>query len=146
MSSEGMIVIGAAGTLAGAFRQVAADACANWYLFDYDADDSTNIAYCDLSDGASVEAAIGTIPITQHTYWRLLIASGVFDGSADPGLHWPRINLSLRTNLIGVTQFVCAFVQGVLDYQKQARLVVVTSAAARVGSRDLGYGMAKAGL
>jgi len=146
MSSPGMVVVGAAGTLAVAFREAVADTCDNWFLFDRNSDECSRIGSCDLSDTASVEAAAATIPIGNHAYWRLLIASGVFDGSADPGLHWPRLQLSLQTNLIGVTQFVCAFIQGVLNNGKQARLVVVTSAAAQVGSRDLGYGIAKAGL
>jgi 3-oxoacyl-[acyl-carrier protein] reductase len=146
VASNGMIIVGAAGTLAVAFRQAVEDSCDGLFLFDRNADERCNIGPCDLSNEDSIASAAATIEVGRHDYWRLLIASGAFDGSADPELHWPRLQLSLQTNLIGVTQLVCVFIQGVLDNGKRARIVVVTSAAAQVGSRDLGYGIAKAGL
>ena len=53
---------------------------------------------------------------------------------------------SIQINLIGVSHFVGACLHHFSQQATKIRVVIVGSAASQVGSRDLGYGVSKAGL
>ena len=146
MMGEGVVVVGAAGSLGSALRRRAAGGQGVWYLFDQTGDVSEGIVGCDLAKPEEVAGAVDTLPYASHGSWRLLFASGLYQGHCGTSPPWNDVRRSLEVNLLGVVQFVTGFVAEVQARSAPARIVVVTSAAARVGSRDIGYGVAKAGL
>ena len=53
---------------------------------------------------------------------------------------------TIQVNLLGITQLAYELCYHCVKENKRLRIIVVGSAAAFVGSRDIGYGIAKAGL
>lgn len=141
----GLVVIGAGGTLGSAFCN-AHKRRAHIYAFDKISNPQARIEECDLGISASIEKALKQLPYQSFEMWRVLVTSGIYDGTTHNTQSWSDIRESLNINLIGVTQFVTGFVECLQRTSKQARIVVVSSASARVGSHDIGYGVAKAGL
>lgn len=147
---EGLIVLGAKGSLGMAFVEAAMDQGkfegAHVHLLDKRPDDSLSVKSCDLSSSSSIRVALNDIDFAQSDYWRILVATGVYNGTDPSCTDWNEISTTLQVNLIGVSQFVIGAVDKIKKADKAARIVVVSSAAAGVGSRDLGYGISKAGL
>ncbi|WP_222937652.1 SDR family NAD(P)-dependent oxidoreductase [Spartinivicinus ruber] len=52
----------------------------------------------------------------------------------------------ININLVFVTSFCCELINRCINYNCKCRIVIVGSSASWVGSRDIGYGIAKAGL
>jgi 3-oxoacyl-[acyl-carrier protein] reductase len=146
MRDEGLIILGARGSLGAALCDATAQLCATRLLFDRMGDSSADVQACDLTVETEIDTAIQSIPIASHKLWRLVLATGAYNGSATKESSWAETRVSLQINLVGVAQFVILFIEAVYRTARQARIVVLSSAAARVGSHDTGYGIAKAGL
>jgi len=147
MMRQGLIVVGAAGTL-GVQLSSPGIPSTEWqkHLFDKDSDVSRNIKSCNLAVCSDIDAAVNSIPFEDCDYWRLLITSGIYDGQSKRAAKWDKINSSLEINLTGVVHWTYGVTEKLRDLRKKGRIVVVSSAASHVGSHDLGYGVAKAGL
>lgn len=147
---EGLIVLGAKGSLGNAFVNAAMEQGkfedSHVHLLDKRPDDSLSVKSCDLSSSSSIRVALNDIDFSQSDYWRILVATGIYNGTDSSCMDWNEISTTLQVNLIGVSQFVVGAVDKIKKAEKRARIVVVSSAAAGVGSRDLGYGISKAGL
>jgi NAD(P)-dependent dehydrogenase (short-subunit alcohol dehydrogenase family) len=146
MTTRALVVVGANGTLGSHLCQRLSGQFSQLYAFDHEQAVEQNILPCDLSVEASVEAALSMLPISAHDHWTLIVASGVYHGRDDVDLRWTSIRRSLAINLLGVTQLVSGFIDQLVAAGRSARIVVISSAAARVGSSDIGYGVSKAGL
>ncbi|GAA1517487.1 glucose 1-dehydrogenase [Nocardioides humi] len=109
--------------------------------------DNSHGVVCDVTDPHAVaEAAVHVN--TELGPVRAVVAAagwaqrGAFLGS--PSSLWQRI---LDVNLLGVMNVTEAFAASLLEYGENARLVFVSSDAARIGVRDLAvYAAAKAGV
>lgn len=145
MIRNGLVVVGAAGALGESCCAAAGSRAEVILRFDEKEDANKGVLGCDLQDDAQIQKALSAIPFSQAEKWHLLVTSGIYTGNKT-SLDWVDLRKSLNINLIGVTLFVTGFVQSLLSYGHRARIVVVSSAAARVGSRDIGYGTAKAGI
>lgn len=147
---EGLIVLGAKGSLGSAFLEAAADhkklKKAHVHLLDRLPDPSIFIKPCDLSSSSSINIALEEIDFSQSSHWRVLVATGIYNGKVSDCTDWNEVSASLQVNLIGLSQFVIGAVDKIKKSEKTARIAIVSSAAASVGSRDLGYGIAKAGI
>lgn len=147
MKQDGLVVVGAAGSLGAAFLRAIGNQSALQFLFDKEADPKLGIRPCDLASRIEIELALEAIPLHTCDMWRVLMTAGVYcGGNASKPSSWSETRESLEINLVGVVQFVAGFVERVRHKSKRARIGVVSSAAALVGSHDLGYGVAKAGL
>mgnify|MGYP006283793897 FL=1 len=147
---EGLIVLGAKGSLGSAFTETAARKGkfeeAHVHLLDRIPDQSLSVKSFDLASSASISAALNNIDFSQSDHWRILVATGIYDGTDPNSTDWNQISNTIQVNLVGVSQFVIGAVDKIKQAEKTARIAVVSSAAAGVGSRDLGYGISKAGL
>ncbi|MDD3371787.1 MAG: SDR family NAD(P)-dependent oxidoreductase [Alphaproteobacteria bacterium] len=146
METHGLIVMGAAGAL-GAFVRASAEAAGAAQAFFFDKlQTEDGVRKCDLADGGEIVSALEAIPFEACDRWRLLIASGVYDGAGNGPASWERIKASLEVNLVGAVHFATGIAEKLRQAGKPGRIVIVSSAAASVGSCDIGYGVAKAGL
>jgi len=147
MMRQGLIIIGAAGTLG---MQLSAPKLptAKWqkHLFDREPNISLNIKSCNLAICSDIDAAVNSIPFEDCDYWRLLITAGIYDGQSKRSVEWDKINTSIEVNLTSIVHWTHGVTEKLRHLQKEGRLVIVSSAASHVGSHDLGYGVAKAGL
>jgi NAD(P)-dependent dehydrogenase (short-subunit alcohol dehydrogenase family) len=116
------------------------------YLLDKRASVDGVVKPCDLSRPERIDEAVASLPFGSIDRVRCLVSTGVYDGQTTGLPDWENVSRSLQVNLVGPTQFCIGVVRRVLQAQIPLRLVVVSSAAAAVGSADLGYGTAKAGL
>lgn len=147
LAKQGLIVIGAKGTLGSAFLSMPiCKKTKNLYRYDRVADLDAGISECDLSSSDSVASALENIPFETCDRWRLVFTSGVYNGAAAISQDWDEIQRSLNVNLINVAQLTLAFAKKLKALEKSGRIVIVSSAASSVGSNDFGYGIAKAGL
>lgn len=144
---NGLIVLGAKGTLGKAFSDAAIgrNTPMNIHLLDKTPEPLSFIKECDLSSPHSITIALNNIDFTESEHWRILVATGIYNGIA-PTTNWSEISSTLQVNLMGVSQFVIGSAEKLKEANKTGRIVVVSSAAASVGSRDIGYGISKAGL
>lgn len=144
MIKRGLVVVGAEGALGKGFLAAAEARCDLVYRLDLALADG--VIACDLRDEQQIRSALETLPISRADFWHLLVTSGYYAGSGPTSLAWPELKESLQANLIGVTLLAARFVELVREHDARARIVLVSSAAARVGSQDIGYGVAKAGI
>lgn len=140
------VLMGATGTLGTMVHQHAINHFDHVVAVDILPCPDRDITVCDLADSKAVTRTIGALPIHAYSRWVLVVAAGVYDGKENADLNWSSISRSINVNLVGVAQAVCLFSQKLVAAQKMGRVVVVSSAAARVGSADIGYGVSKAGL
>jgi 3-oxoacyl-[acyl-carrier protein] reductase len=103
---------------------------------------------CDFGNRRQLQDLLNTLPIGKFDQLTLISCIGKFgeetfqaDKVFDPDVLYD----SLQVNLGGVAHFV-AHILSRSDHIPRTRIVVVGSTAAHVGSRDLGYAIAKAGL
>ena len=103
---------------------------------------------CDFGDRRQIHKLLDTVPIGKLAQLTLISCIGKFgeesfqaDSAFEPDLLYD----SLQVNLLGIAHFV-AEILGRSARVPKRRVVIVGSAAAHVGSRDLGYAIAKAGL
>ena len=143
---SGLVIVGASGALASESLKLLSNTHKEIVLFDKVADLQRNILPCNLLSVEDVRAALAAIPIERYATWRVLLCSGLYRGVDHPSLEWAELQASLAANLLGPVQFVTGFASRAMANSAKVRIVVVTSAAARVGSRDISYGIAKAGL
>ncbi len=146
MKTDGLVVLGARGTLGSAFCSSTKELCAAQFLFDRLEDSNENTFACDLASEEQISSAVKRLPINAHRMWRLLITAGTYSGTASSTLSWSEIRTSIQVNLIGIAQFATMFMDKIYKERCSARIVIISSAAARVGSLDMGYGIAKAGI
>ena len=77
----------------------------------------------------------------------LISAIGKFGSNhEEEDLNFDAIAETIGVNLLGVTQVCMGVSDQCLKQNKKLRMVLVGSAAGAVGSRDIGYGIAKSGL
>jgi NAD(P)-dependent dehydrogenase (short-subunit alcohol dehydrogenase family) len=103
---------------------------------------------CDFGDRRQLQKLLDALPIKKYEQLILISCVGKFGAetfSADNVFDPDILYQSLQVNLLGVAHFVAEILSRSHQIPKK-RIVVVGSAAAHVGSRDLGYGIAKAGL
>jgi 3-oxoacyl-[acyl-carrier protein] reductase len=103
---------------------------------------------CDFGDRRQIGKLVDVLPIGKLDQLILISCIGKFGAETfqvrkvfDADILYE----SLQVNLLGVAHFV-AGILGRSAHIPKRRVVVVGSTAAHVGSRDLGYGIAKAGL
>jgi NAD(P)-dependent dehydrogenase (short-subunit alcohol dehydrogenase family) len=144
MTWDGIIVIGAAGGLG---RKVIPLLVPHVnIMLPLDRIGQPEIQYLDLADWESVERLLAAIPISRSSKWGMVIASGVYDGGDLPNRSPSYLEHSLAVNLLRPVQLAVGFAERLVSLSGIGRIVVVTSAAAYVGSRDIAYGTSKAGL
>lgn len=142
-----LIVMGAAGTLGSAFTEAARPFSREIFLYDRLENAAKDIRGCDLSSDAEVLSTIQEIGERLHGRVGIVLASGLFDGTTQPlTSHWCQTQVSLEINLNSLTRVAVEVSKMLVKNCCSGRVVIVSSAAARVGSEDIGYGVAKAGL
>ena len=103
---------------------------------------------CDFGDRRQLQDLLNTLPIGKVDQLILISCIGKFGEEtfqAGKVFNQDMMYDSLQVNLLGVAHFV-AHVLSRSDHILRKRIVVVGSTAAHVGSQDLGYAIAKAGL
>ena len=103
---------------------------------------------CDFSDRRQIEKLVDTLRIRKRDRLILISCIGKFGEEtfrADKVFNADTLYDSVQVNLLGVAHFVAEILSR-SDLVPKKRIVVVGSAAAHVGSRDLGYAIAKSGL
>jgi len=103
---------------------------------------------CDFADRRQIQKLLDTFPIRRLDQLVLISCIGKFGEEtfpADKAFNPDIFYESVQVNLLGVAHFVAEILSRA-DHVAKKRIVLVGSTAAHVGSRDLGYGIAKAGL
>ena len=103
---------------------------------------------CDFADRRQLQELLNILPIEQFDELIVISCVGKFGADtfqADKVFDPDSLYDSLQVNLLSVAHFVAAVVNR-SEHIPKRRVVVVGSTAAHVGSRDLGYAIAKAGL
>ena len=103
---------------------------------------------CDFGDRRQIEKLLDILPIRKHDRLVLISCIGKFGAEtfrADKVFDADTLYDSVQVNLLGVAHFVAEILSR-SDHIPRKRIVVVGSTAAHVGSRDLGYAIAKSGL
>jgi NAD(P)-dependent dehydrogenase (short-subunit alcohol dehydrogenase family) len=103
---------------------------------------------CDVRNKHQIQSTVNQIPI--HEYDKIILISCIGKFGVEtfkfPCLEEDSLYESVQVNLLGVSHFIISLVKKCLNQNLSTRIVVVGSAAANVGSRDVGYGISKAGL
>jgi 3-oxoacyl-[acyl-carrier protein] reductase len=140
-------IFGAAGSLGRAFTEAARLRATRVLLYDRMADDLTGIRKCDLASCVDVDRSVCEICEIAPFRVGIVFTAGIFDGSSPPiDVPWDRSAESLQINLNSTAQIAVESTKELLRAGARVRLIVVSSAAARVGSHDISYGVSKAGL
>jgi 3-oxoacyl-[acyl-carrier protein] reductase len=103
---------------------------------------------CDFGDRRQIQKLADTLPIKRLDQLVLISCIGKFGQEtfqADKAFSADTLYDSVQVNLLGVAHLVAEILSR-SDHIAKKRIVLVGSAAAHVGSRDLGYAIAKAGL
>jgi 3-oxoacyl-[acyl-carrier protein] reductase len=103
---------------------------------------------CDFADRRQIQELLDTLPIKELDQLVLISCIGKFGEEtfqADKAFNPDVLYDSVQVNLLGVAHFVAEILSR-SDHIAKKRIVLVGSAAAQVGSRDLGYSISKAGL
>ncbi|MDJ0557391.1 MAG: SDR family oxidoreductase [Microcoleaceae cyanobacterium MO_207.B10] len=146
-----LIILGVAGVL-GSFLTNCDDLDADIFGIDiHQTTNNKNLKYyfdCDFKDRNKIRETIEKIPVEKYQKHLVVSCIGTF---AEPTFNSTvfeeeKIYESIQVNLIGTSHFVIGLLKKCLAKNIQNRVVIVGSAAAYVGSRDIGYGVAKAGL
>jgi len=140
---HGCIIVGASGSLGSQIIPPARD-----YITIYADKISTNdrISVLDIADQSAIKTFVKNISFTSADRWHICIASGVYDGIQKNILEWEQVEHSLQINLVGPMYFLLRCIARIREENLSARIVLISSMAAGVGSHDVGYGIAKAGL
>ncbi|MEM1369189.1 MAG: SDR family oxidoreductase [Cyanobacteria bacterium P01_H01_bin.15] len=141
---QGLIVLGASGSLASDVISSVRHRFDELYLFDKCA--KNDVIKCDLSSNQEVDCKVQNIPLERANKWCLLSCVGIYDGAGSSDNHFNAVENSICVNLTGVIRFSLQVIDSIRNSGAFMRMVIVTSAASRVGSRDIGYGVSKAGL
>jgi 3-oxoacyl-[acyl-carrier protein] reductase len=103
---------------------------------------------CDFRDRRQIQELPDTLPIKQLDQLVLISCIGKFGKETfqpDKAFSAEVLYDSVQVNLLGVAHLVAEILSR-SDHIAKKRIVLVGSSAAHVGSRDLGYGIAKAGI
>jgi 3-oxoacyl-[acyl-carrier protein] reductase len=103
---------------------------------------------CDFGDRRQIQKLPDTLPIKRLDQLVLISCIGKFGKEtfqADKAFSPDILYDSVQVNLVGVAHLVAEILSR-SEHIAKKRIVLVGSAAAHVGSRDLGYAIAKAGL
>ena len=103
---------------------------------------------CDFGERRQIGRLLDAVPMKRLDQLILISCIGKFGEEtfrAKKAFNPDILYDSLQVNLLGIAHFVAELLSRSAHIPKR-RIVVVGSTAARVGSRDLGYGIAKAGL
>lgn len=141
----GLVVLGAAGDLGSEVTRRLRSLSPH-VLLDHRTDTRREIAPCDVIDPWAVERALDRLPLATSGRWHLVTTVGHYRGADDPDGDWRALRYSIEVNLSGVAHFAAGMAHRLVRAGVSGRIVIVGSAAAAVGSRDIGYGAAKAGL
>jgi 3-oxoacyl-[acyl-carrier protein] reductase len=103
---------------------------------------------CDVRNKHQIQSTVDQIPI--HEYEKIILISCIGKFGVEtfqtPFLEEDSLYESVQVNLLGISHFIISLVKKCLHQNLSTRIIVVGSAAANVGSRDVGYGISKAGL
>ncbi|MCU0540624.1 MAG: SDR family oxidoreductase [Oscillatoriaceae cyanobacterium Prado104] len=103
---------------------------------------------CDIGNRDLVRSTVEQIPFAEYQKVILISCIGKFGEATFQSAVFDENSLyeSIQVNLLGVSHFMVAALKKCLAAKILTRAIVISSAAAYVGSRDIGYGIAKAGL
>jgi NAD(P)-dependent dehydrogenase (short-subunit alcohol dehydrogenase family) len=147
MAAETVVIFGAFGSLGSELADYARSQGHRLILFDKDPPPASDVLDCDLADEASTVEALRNIPINADCRYRILFTAATYNGSGDSETApWEQVAKSLQINLLSQCHIALAMAQAMVGRGICGRIVLTSSAAARVGSCDIGYGVAKAGL
>lgn len=110
-----------------------------------------NLSYylaCDFSNRSQIRATIDTLPIFNYKKVIFVSCIGKFGDETFNSFSFEEESLyeNIQVNLVGIAHFMIAAIKRCLTQNIPTRVIIVGSAAAYVGSRDIAYGIAKAGL
>jgi len=103
---------------------------------------------CDFGDRRQIQELLDTLPIKKLDQLVLISCIGKFGAETfqtEKAFNPDTLYDSVQVNLLGVAHFVAEILSR-SGHMAKKRVVLVGSTAAHVGSRDLGYSIAKAGL
>jgi NAD(P)-dependent dehydrogenase (short-subunit alcohol dehydrogenase family) len=150
-----VILLGVNGTLSTAvINEIRRNHADDVVMFGFDVQPSsellpaTNYQKCDLRKRADIRRALDAIPYGSYSDLRLIICSAVM---SPPTFQTSRFDEktfyeSSQINLIGQVHFATDFAMRCVNAGAKARVVLIGSTAAYVGSRDVGYSMSKSAL
>jgi len=147
-----VVFLGVNGTLSTAVIENIADKTNKIDMIGFDVQTATPLPVkyyrCDLASRNSIRDAIVRIPYRQYQDIRLLICASVMNTVQlnSMTLQEDALYDNLQINLGGQLHFATAFAQKAIEAGTKARVVFVGSTAAYVGSNDIAYAAAKAGL
>jgi len=104
---------------------------------------------CDLAEKEQIFSTLNTIKFSDYQRIIFISTVGLFGEPTftDDGFNEKDFCKSVEVNLLGVCNFISGSIARCLkDKVPEIRVVIVGSTAAQVGSLNLGYGVAKAGL
>jgi len=104
---------------------------------------------CDFKEKKNISAAIQSIPFQSFDTVKVISCIGLFGAktfNGDASFDENSLYESVQVNLLGVSHFTVNALSLCQEKNIPARIIIVGSAAAQVGSQDVGYGIAKAGL
>ncbi|RDH43367.1 SDR family NAD(P)-dependent oxidoreductase [Zooshikella ganghwensis] len=155
MRAHTLLILGVNSTLAGAFLEQLKKPT-HYYVLGIDRQEKAS--YSQLTDymmldfsQTSIQQIGQELPLDFSGELVFISCIGRFGDRKDK--HQGRSRLSttdvlaqINVNLMYVTSFCCEVINRCLYSGGKCRIVIVGSSAAWVGSRDIGYGIAKAGL
>lgn len=155
MKKIAVILLGVNGTLSGAIIDAINSKHADsidMYGFDVQPTTEHKLAsyrQCDLASRESITAALATLPFGKYKDMRLLICAAKMNPSTfneNMELDVDMLYERLQINIVGQAHFATDFAMRCVKAGVRGRVVAIGSTAAYVGSSDLAYATAKAGL
>ncbi|MGI0119550.1 SDR family NAD(P)-dependent oxidoreductase [Zooshikella sp. RANM57] len=155
MTNQTLLILGANSTLAGAFLKQQENAN-SINVFGIDRQDKAS--YSQLSDymkldfsRTSIQQIWQDLPLNFANDVIFISCIGRFGEQGNQlqgqsSLSTKDVLAQININLMYVTSFCCELINQCLYYGSKCRIVIVGSSASWVGSRDIGYGVAKSGL
>ena len=147
-----IIIMGSNGNLGSALVRLLAKNHSIIGIDKHKASTHSNIQYlsCNLAAPQHINKTLQLIPVLPHQKITLISTAGIFgEPSFESDIfHDEAFCESIDVNLLGPCRLISHLAARVLKTQASPKLkiIVVGSTGAHVGSLDLGYGVAKAGL
>ena len=151
MTIKNIIILGANGSVgSGVISRIKGD---NVNIFAVDKEfhgvkEGKNIKYIktDFLDVRQIDDLLDNLPSLGDED---IIISAIGSFGCDyqrEGFDYDQFSRCVNVNLVNVSYFCVKWSKKCIENKKKLRVVVVGSAAGSVGSRDIGYGIAKSGL
>ncbi len=103
---------------------------------------------CDFGKRLMIRETLEKLPLNKYKNIFFISCIGYFGSQTinDEKFNEDRLYQSIQINLTGIAHFFLTAVDECIHHDISARIIIVGSAAGSVGSRDIGYGISKAGL